>query len=62
MERVAICTEPPLPYLIVMGDDRRDLAASEHHVLPRELIDHPGTRVQGMVEGVVATVPPVPAL
>jgi len=45
-----------------MGDDRRDLAASEHHVLPRELVDHPGAGVQGMVEGVVATVAPVPAL
>lgn len=45
-----------------MGDDRRNLTASEHHILPRELVDHPGTGVQGMVEGIVATVAPVPAL
>lgn len=51
-----------LPHLVVMGDDRGDLPAREHHVLPRQLVDHPGTRVQRVVEGVVPAVPPVPAL
>lgn len=62
MEQAATGVEPSTPYLIVMGDDGRDLAASEHHVLPWELVDHPGTGVQGMVEGIVTTVSPVPAL
>ena len=50
------------PHLVVMGDDRGDLAAGEHHVLPRQLVDHPSTGVQCMVEGIAATVTPVPAL
>lgn len=53
---------PSPPYLIVMGDDGRELSASEHHVLPRQLVDQPRTGVQGMVKGVVAAVAPVPAL
>lgn len=50
------------PHLVVMGDDWGDLAAREHHVLPWQLINHPSTGVQCMVEGIVATVTPVPAL
>lgn len=60
--QAATGVEPSPPYLIVMGDDGRDLAASEHHILPRKIVDHPGTGVQGMVEGVLAAVAPVPAL
>lgn len=62
MGQAATTVKPSTPYLIVMGDDRRDLAASEHHVLPWELVDHPGTGIQSMVEGIVTTVAPVPAL
>lgn len=61
-EQAAASVEPSPPYLVVMGDNRRDLAASKHHVLPWELVDHPGTGVQGMVEGVVIAVAPVPSL
>lgn len=50
------------PHLVVVGDDWGDLAAREHHVLPWQLIDHPSTGVQCMVEGIAATVTPVPAL
>lgn len=53
---------PSLPYLIVMGDDRRDLSAGEHHLLPWQLVHQPRTGVQGMVKGVAAAEAPVPAL
>lgn len=51
-----------LPHLVVVGDDRGDLPAREHHILPRQLVDHPGAGVQRVVEGVVPAVAPVPAL
>lgn len=44
-----------------MGQDRCDLAAGESDVLPRKLIDCPGSGVKGMVESKVTTQAPVPA-
>lgn len=45
-----------------MGDDRGNLPAGESDVLSWQVVDGPGPRVQGMVEGVLSTVAPVPAL
>lgn len=49
-------------YLVLMWDDGGDLSASEGEVLSREVVDRPGSWVQGVVEGVLPAVAPVPAL
>lgn len=51
-----------LGYLVVMRDDRGNLSAGEGHILSREVVDGPGAGIQGVVEGVLSAVAPVPAL
>ena len=45
-----------------MGQDGRHLPAGERDVLAGKVVDGPGAGVQGVVEGVLAAVAPVPAL
>lgn len=45
-----------------MRDDRGNLSAGEGDVLPRQVVDGPGTRIQGVIEGILSAVAPVPAL
>lgn len=49
-------------YLVVVGDDGWHLSTGEGDVLPRKGVDCPGPGVQGVVEGVLSAVAPVPAL
>lgn len=45
-----------------MRNDGGDLSARQSDVLARQVVNSPGAGVQGVVEGVLATVAPVPAL
>lgn len=45
-----------------MGDDRGYLPAGESDILARQLVHGPGAGIQGVVEGVLPAVAPVPAL
>lgn len=45
-----------------MRDDGGDLSARQSDILARQVVHGPGARVQGVVEGVLAAVAPVPAL
>lgn len=49
------------PHLVVMGQDGCDLAAGEGDILARQLIDSPGSGIEGVVECKVPTQTPVPA-
>lgn len=49
------------PHLIVMRQDRCDLATGKGDVLARKLIDCPGSGIEGVVESKVTTQAPVPA-
>lgn len=49
-------------YLVVMRDDRGNLSAGEGDVLPRQVVDGPGAGIQGVIEGILSAVAPVPAL
>lgn len=48
-------------HLVVMGQDRCDLAAGQGDILARELIDSPGSGIEGVVEREVPAQAPVPA-
>lgn len=49
------------PHLVVMRQDRCDLATGEGNILARKLIDCPGSGIEGVVESKVTTQAPVPA-
>jgi len=51
-----------LGYLVVVRDDGGNLSAGQRDVLSRQVVDGPGAGVQGVVEGVLSAVAPVPAL
>lgn len=51
-----------IPYLVIVRDDGGDLPARQGDVLSRQVVHGPGAGVQGVVEGVLAAVAPVPAL
>lgn len=45
-----------------MGDDGGNLPAGEGDILARQLVNSPGAGIQGVIEGVLPAVAPVPAL
>lgn len=47
--------------MVVLRQDRCDLATGEGDILARKLIDGPGSGIEGMVESKVTTQAPVPA-